>query len=457
MLKEHMDEYRTLVPIAIKMKMHGLRISKVVYEKHRAELDATAENLRTEFATLLKEASLSAENYALGENGANDALKDLFFEALGCPVVSYSEETGGPALNSAALGTYLKEGTDLQKRFSRCTLAYRKVTKLRGGPNSRKGFYAYPKWMYEQPDGDLRCHPNTNPLGTQGSRSTMNSPNAQQLTKGTYIAGKRITPNIRECIVADPGYVLMEADHSQQELRLIAYVMDVDKLIEWFRQGKDVHKMHAASLLNKPESTITKKERDFGKKVFGFNYNLSDDVTTVYESMKADFPDTTMGFVKGVRAAYMALHPNIPKGQNALIAEAKQTHRIVCRISGRFRQFYAGRVDPNQTLNFCMQTGGGAIMNRAMLMLDPHINWDDGEAILLNIHDALLVQVRLERVPEMSKLLCAAMGVSVDIGKHKGISIPVDWSFGTSWGNQRHFRGVHIELPELLAAGFAVR
>lgn len=446
LLRKHMDEYLELQPIAIKMKMKGLRISKKVYERHREELKASGDKLRGEFDNLLAEGGDAiSQPYELGSAGTSPALKKLFFEDLNCAPVSFNRDTGAVKLDGASLGTFLKEGTPYVQKVSRTTLAFRKVRKL------ETSFYGYPEWLHQMPDGDLRAYPSSNPLGTQGSRWTMRNPNAQQLTKGTFIGNTRITPNIRECIVPDPGFVLVEADHSQQELRLIAYVMDVDKLLEWFAQGKDVHKMHAAKLLQKDEKDVTKKERDWGKKVFGFNYNKTDDVTKVYENMKGTLPGMTMSYVKSVHQAYMELHPGIPRGQKALIREAKQNNRITCRISGRFRHFYGGRVDENQALNFCMQTGGGAIMNLAIRMLDPHIRWDEGEALLLNVHDALIVQCRLDRVPVIAELLRKCMGTPVDIGKHKGISIPVDWVMGPAWGTHWNWRGLHVELPEIAA------
>ena len=119
---------------------------------------------------------------------------------------------------------------------------------------------------------DGRIHTSYNQTVTATGRLSSSNPNLQNIPIRTE-RGRAI----REVFTVPEGYVLIGADYSQIELRLLAHLSGDESLTEAFREGKDVHRVTAASLFGKKEEEISAEERAVAKTVnFSITYGISD-------------------------------------------------------------------------------------------------------------------------------------------------------------------------------------
>ncbi|MEI6036126.1 MAG: DNA polymerase [Verrucomicrobiae bacterium] len=115
-------------------------------------------------------------------------------------------------------------------------------------------------------EGDGRIHGRFEPTGTDTGRFSSKSPNLQNIGRG----------ELRECFLAPEGFRFVVADYSQIELRAAAAIAGEAKMIEAYKRGDDLHKLTAATVLNKPIEEVTKADRQTGKSAsFGLLYGQS--------------------------------------------------------------------------------------------------------------------------------------------------------------------------------------
>ena len=140
---------------------------------------------------------------------------------------------------------------------------YRELTKLRG---------TFLEGLKKEIDSDGRIRTTYNQALTTTGRLSSSNPNLQNIPIRTD-RGKRI----RELFIASPGYVLIGADYSQIELRLLAHLSGDKNLSDAFNEGRDVHRVTASALFGKSEQDITAHERSVAKTVnFSITYGISD-------------------------------------------------------------------------------------------------------------------------------------------------------------------------------------
>src|SRR5437868_10497135 len=116
-----------------------------------------------------------------------------------------------------------------------------------------------------------RLHTTFNQTGTATGRLSSNNPNLQNIPIRTE-QGREI----RRAFIAEEGHVLLAADYSQIELRILAHVTQDQDLIEAFNRGSDIHRATAAKMFLIPESAVTADQRRAAKTInFGVLYGMS--------------------------------------------------------------------------------------------------------------------------------------------------------------------------------------
>ncbi|VTR92510.1 dna-directed dna polymerase : DNA polymerase OS=Meiothermus silvanus (strain ATCC 700542 / DSM 9946 / VI-R2) GN=Mesil_1349 PE=3 SV=1: DNA_pol_A_exo1: DNA_pol_A [Gemmata massiliana] len=121
-------------------------------------------------------------------------------------------------------------------------------------------------WVEKHVGANDLVLPSWNQLGAESGRMSCSDPNLQQIPRGS---------EYRRCFVARPGRVLLKADYSQVELRIAAKVANEGVMIAAYRDGRDLHTLTAARVLNKPEADVTKADRQLAKAVnFGLLYGV---------------------------------------------------------------------------------------------------------------------------------------------------------------------------------------
>jgi DNA polymerase-1 len=233
---------------------------------------------------------------------------------------------------------------------------------------------------------------------------------------------------IREALVAAPGHVLVRADWSQLELRLLAHLAQDAALIDAYRRGDDVHRRTAAAVLDLDPADVTAADREVGKAV---NY------ATVYGQGPAALGEQLGLPSASARTfidAFFQAWPGIAAWRDRTIVEA-HTHGFVTTWAGRRRYLpeltHRDRADQaygeRAALNTPIQGSGADLCKRALLAA--HRDLPLGAGLVLQVHDELLVECREDQVDEVVDVLRRSMEEVAELD----VPLPVSVGVGRSW------------------------
>jgi DNA polymerase-1 len=292
-------------------------------------------------------------------------------------------------------------------------LEHRELVKL-------KGTYldALPPLVHRQTG---RLHTTFNQVAAATGRISSQDPNLQNIPVRTEIGR-----SIRRAFVAAPGKLLLSADYSQIELRILAHLSQDPKLLAAFRSGVDVHAQTAAEIFALPLDQVGSKERRIAKAVnYGLSYGQSD--FGLARSL-----DISRGQAHEYSQRYFERFPTIRKFMDDLIVEARARGgsrtllgrwRPIPEISAR--NSVARRAAERIAQNTPMQGAGADIIKLAMLKTQARIDRDRLPVqMLLTVHDELVfeidpaVQVDASAAiqQEMERVFPLSVPLVVDIG-----------------------------------------
>ncbi len=293
-------------------------------------------------------------------------------------------------------------------------LEYRKLAKL-------LGTYLEPLPGYCGPDGLLRT--NFNQMGAATGRISSSDPNLQNIPVRGEI-GRRIRsaflPRSKDCM-------LLSADYSQVELRLLAHMAQDRPFLESFSRGEDVHAATAGEMFGKSARDATPDERRAAKAVnFGIIYGMT--AFGLARELKCP-PQTAVGYLN----RYFDKHPAVKKFWNETLKRAREKG-WVATLMGRRRYLpeIASSVkarreeSEREAINHPIQGTAADIMKLAMVRCAEGI--PDAE-LLLTIHDELLFEVPRGRESELAERIRIAMEKEVD----SPVPLKVDVVWGASW------------------------
>jgi DNA polymerase I-like protein with 3'-5' exonuclease and polymerase domains len=411
------SDIKALNEIGLNMSRFGIAVDRSKLDGHRIALSTELEKLRKRFREIV-----TPEEFTLGANGQHPSLARLFFTKFGSPVVSRSKETGAPSLDGNALVHYVGYFTTKRvpeiAEVARIVLQYRKLGKLLG------------TYIEGLPiEDDDRVYPEWRVFGTRTGRWSSTEPPMQTIPPPKYNEQKvLIAPGMRDLFWAGDGNVMVEADYSQLEVRMLAFLSGAPLLREWFAAGLDVHTMNARKIFNTPEPT--KQQRTISKRVlFGLIYGGT--AETLWKSLIVDFPSVKLDQIEFVVDGFYAQHSHVREYQNKLIAEAESNRYVEEGLSGRQQHYHDGRVSPTQVVNFPIQGGAGTRANWAIRDAAVHVDWKR-TALVMQVHDALIMVG-----PNRDELVHALRGAMESPVTHNGETIvfPTDVKCGTNWGH----------------------
>ncbi|MEO0078483.1 MAG: DNA polymerase, partial [candidate division WOR-3 bacterium] len=306
-----------------------------------------------------------------------------------------------------------------EHEIARLVLKFRELAKLRGTYLKPLGLTADPK------TGRIHCR--FNQTGTATGRLSSSDPNLQNIPIRTEV-GRRI----RKGFVAGEGSVLLSADYSQIELRVLAHLSQDEALIAAFRSGADIHVHTAAAILGIDQDKVTEEHRRIAKMV---NYGLIYGMGGYGLSWRTDIPvEQAERFLD----EYMLKFSGVARWREDLIDKAKETG-VVRTISGRIRPV-PGVTDGNRVqaeaaqraaINAPVQGSAADIMKQAMLRLEEKLAGQDfGTGMILQVHDELVFEIRKERVEQARELVRAEMQNAWKLDVPLEVSIGV----GPNWG-----------------------
>ncbi len=267
-----------------------------------------------------------------------------------------------------------------------------------------------------------RIHPTFHQTGTSTGRVSCSDPNLQNIPVRTEIGKK-----IRRAFVAEEGFLFIDADYSQIELRIIAHITGDPGLCRAFMEGIDVHSATASAILGKPLETVTQEDRRIAKMVnFGIAYGMS----PFGLASRLGIPDDQ---AKSIIEAYFASFPKVREWMEALIAEA-EARGYVTTLLGR-RRYVPGIKSENRqerdaarraAINGPFQGSAADIIKKAMVEID-----DAGLPVtpLLQIHDELIYEVAERDAEKACERIRAIMEDAVPLS----VPVVVETSVGKNW------------------------
>ncbi|WP_447974941.1 DNA polymerase I [Nitrospira sp. Kam-Ns4a] len=274
-----------------------------------------------------------------------------------------------------------------------------------------------------------RLHTSLNQTVAATGRLSSTEPNLQNIpVKGDY--GLRI----REAFVAEPGHLLLAADYSQIEPRILAHLSRDEKLLQVFERGEDIHMATAVEIFNRPPAQITREMRRAAKTVvFGILYGISPYGLSVNlgisQQEAKQYIDTYFERYAGVKAFL-----------DRTIEEARQ-RGYVTTILGRRRPIpELASSDPTQrsvgermAVNSPIQGSAADLIKVAMIAVHRRLKAElPGTRMILQVHDELIFETpegELERATQLVRTEMVGTGVRL------GLSVPlkVDVGVGRNW------------------------
>jgi DNA polymerase-1 len=365
-LYENID--RRLIPVLLAMERAGVKLDADDLRRMSVDFAERMAVIEQDIHRLAGAAFNVASARQLGE---------ILFDRMGLPG-GKRMKTGAWGTDAAVLQTLADQGHELPARV----LDWRQLAKLKS---------TYADALVEQINPETgRVHTSFAMAIASTGRLSSTDPNLQNIPIRTE-EGSRI----RRTFIAAPGNVLVSADYSQIELRLLAHVADIPQLKESFAAGEDIHARTASEVFGVPMAGMDPMTRRRAKAInFGIIYGIS-------AFGLARQLQTTPGEARAYIDAYFQRYPGIRTYMERTREEAR-TNGYVLTPLGR-RMWIAGIADKNparrgyaerQAINAPLQGGAADIIKRAMIRLPAALAAAGLTGrMLLQVHDELLFEV----------------------------------------------------------------
>ena len=405
--EELIGVYRTLelplIPVLIDIERAGVRIDSTA-------LLAQSQQVELELTRLMKQVfEMSGGEFNIG---SPKQLAEILFDKIGLPVLKRSGTTKAPSTAVEVL-----EELALTHDLPRLILDWRGMTKL-------KGTYIDALPLLVNPDTG-RVHTSFNQAVAATGRLSSSDPNLQNIPIRTELGRE-----IRRAFIAEPGFVLISADYSQIELRVLAHLAGDETLIEAFRRGDDIHDQTAAKVFGPASGMDKHKMRSTAKMI---NYALLYGKTAFTLSKDIGVtPQAAQEFID----AYFSGFPRIRQFIDRTLEEARLSgvvktmygrRRLVPELTSKNGQIRSAA--ERVAVNLPIQGTAADIMKRAMIDTHAALRTRPQARMILTVHDELLFEVPKAEADEMVALVrdCMQSAAALDV------PLTVDVGIGENW------------------------
>jgi len=275
------------------------------------------------------------------------------------------------------------------------------------------------------PDG--RLHTTFHQAVAATGRLSSSDPNLQNIPIRSEL-GRRIR---RAFVAGSPGTVLVAADYSQIELRILAHVSGDQHLADAFAREADIHRETAARVLRKPPEDVTADERSMAKMVnFGLAYGMSDfglsSRAGISRQEAQEFINSYFAAYSGISYYMMEIKERAKReGQVATLLGRK---RRIPELEARNPSLRAA--GERMAINMPIQGTAADIVKIAMIRLDRRLREEGlGSRLLLQVHDELLLEAPQDEVDRLIPVLREAMESALPLS----VPLTVDVKVGRSW------------------------
>ena len=383
------------------MEREGIRVIPSALSEYGAELNDQIEALKRQ---IIEEAG---EDFNIN---SPKQLGEILFEKMKLP--------GGKKTKTGySTAAEVLEKLAVESPFVRHILDYRGLAKLKS---------TYADGLMPFIDANDRIHSTFHQTITATGRISSADPNLQNIP--VRMEQGRL---IRKVFVPKDGYIFLDADYSQIELRILAHMSQDETLTEAFREGKDIHRITASKVFRVPFDEVTSLQRRNAKAVnFGIIYGISSfglaqDIG-ISTSEAKEFIDN-----------YFLTFPRIKQFLDSLVKDAKERgyaktlfnrRRPVPELkeSNFMRRQFGERV----AMNAPIQGTAADIMKIAMIRVIKRLRDEKLKTkVILQVHDELLLETELSEKERVSVILKEEMENAAELS----VSLTVEMSEGNNW------------------------
>ena len=408
------DVEMPLVEVLTDMQWNGIRVDPDILEQQQEKLAARADELRTQV--------LDAAGFDFNVDSTKQ-LGEALFETLHFPKLKKTKT--GYSTDAEVLEKLADMGDDelakvpesarvIPKRL----VEYRMLTKLVG---------TYFQNLIDARGEDGRVRASFNQTGAATGRLSSSNPNLQNIPIRTEVGRE-----IRRAFVADDGHVLVTADYSQIELRMLAHLSEDPALIEAFNAGQDIHRAVAAEVFKVELDAVTSEQRGSAKMI---NFGIVYGVTPWGLARRVEGLDVERA--RELIDNYRARFAGIDHFLNQCVEHA-HTHGHVTTILGRRRGIpQVEAKNPQQralgerlAINTVVQGSAADLIKLAMVNLHRRLKREGSSIrVLLQIHDELVVEAKRDEADRASAVLREEMESAMTLK----VPLEVEVGVGASW------------------------
>jgi DNA polymerase-1 len=413
-----------LIAVLAELEYNGIRLDIPLLQRLSVEM---GQQLRTTEKDIY---DLSGHEFNIG---SLVQLRKVLFDELKLPVQGKTGVTGAASTDQETLEKLAAldhPGAALPRKI----LAYRRIAKL-------KSTYVDALPALADP-ATHRIHTAFNQTVASTGRLSSSSPNLQNIP-----VRREEGQQIRQAFVPAEGWLLLTADYSQIELRLLAHFCGDDELRRAFAEERDVHAAVAAQIFGVAEAQVNAEQRRMAKTVnFGVIYGISP--VGLGERLEIS-RDEAAKFI----ASYFSRYPKVQEYQDRLLRECRQTG-YVSTILGRRRQFDRDAIRAHSTyqqrntaereaINMEVQGSAADLIKLAMLNVFRRLRRENRRArMLLQIHDELVFETPPEELPALVEWVREEMTTPVATALTLQVPLRVDLAAGPNWLDVQEIAGL---------------
>ncbi len=383
------------------MEVYGFKINKEQLDEMGNVLYEDIKKTEKEIFSLCDEEFNIASPKQLGK---------ILFEKLDLPVIKKTKT--GYSTNAEVLDALKGRHEVIEK-----IIYYRQITKL---------YSTYIEGLKPLIDDKGRIHSSFNQTITATGRLSSTEPNLQNIPI-KYEQGKKL----RKFFEADEGCLILSADYSQIELRILAHISEDEKMIKAFKENIDIHRNTASEVLNIPLEQVTDAERSSAKAVnFGIVYGISDFALSenlgISKKQAKEYIDS-----------YFSKYPNVKKYLDGCIHEAIKSG-FVKTIFNRIRYIpeikntnkVIKALGERLAMNSPIQGSAADIIKIAMVKVyDKLIENKMKSFLVLQVHDELILNVFKDEF----EMVCKIVKDEMENAASLRVPLDVNISSGENW------------------------
>ena len=401
MLDLYYDIEHPLITVLGDMEYNGVYVDKSILEKMGKEIEIKLELLSKDIYNLAGEEFNISSPFQLG---------DILFEKLGLPHGKIGTRGYSTAID-------VLEKIKDKHPIINLIIEHRNLTKLHS---------TYIEGLINSIMPDNKVHTIYTQALTRTGRLSSIEPNLQNIpVRDEY--GKLI----RKAFIPSPNSIIVSADYSQIELRILASIADVEALKQAFKEGKDIHSKTASDIFGVPIDMVTKNMRRIAKAVnFGIVYGISG--FGLSENIGVSTKEAKE-FINN----YLETYPGIKKYMDDTIARAKEVgyvrtlfnrKRIIPELKNK--NYMIRNAGERIALNTPIQGTSADIIKKAMIEVDKKFKKNNIKSkMILQVHDELIFDTLKEEKEKVCEIIESVMDADYNIN----VPLEIDIESGEDW------------------------